>query len=241
MIWRASSAVATLRPNSRQIRMAPSICFTDCRASCACPRCCPRCRPAHVLPRIMARAGWRYCRACCSRRSRCAPCGVRRSISIQSNGLRPMRAAAIAAQGHVHRPHVDARADQPLDDLELVHVAGHEIGLDAGVRAAASDARCRRPESASTTMPLQAACTLGSSRWVPLTSSGMKHWDDVPQRRPGGDRDEFRLGVQLGQHVPRVVVEPLGLGLFGIGREGDRPADLDDHLRHGLASRGPRR
>ena len=46
------------------------------------------------------------------------------------------------------------------------------------------------------------------------------------------------FGVELGQHVARVVGQPLGVGAFGLGREGDRAADLDDHVRHGLAHAG---
>ena len=41
-------------------------------------------------------------------------------------------------------------------------------------------------------------------------------------------------GVELGQHVPRVVAEPLGVGAVALGGEGDRAADLQDHVRHGL-------
>ena len=48
------------------------------------------------------------------------------------------------------------------------------------------------------------------------------------------DRDLIRLGIDLGQLVARVVA--LELRLFArLRREGDRPADLQDHLRHSLA------
>jgi hypothetical protein len=50
--------------------------------------------------------------------------------------------------------------------------------------------------------------------------------------------DLVRLRIELGQHVARVVGQPLGLGAVGLGREGDRAADLDDHVRHGLAHAG---
>ena len=40
------------------------------------------------------------------------------------------RTAAVAAQRHVQRAHVDAGPDQPFDDLELMHVARNEVGLD---------------------------------------------------------------------------------------------------------------
>ena len=41
--------------------------------------------------------------------------------------------------------------------------------------------------------------------------------------------------VELGEHVPGVVLEPLGVRAVALGRERDRAADLQDHLRHGLA------
>ena len=37
-------------------------------------------------------------------------------------------------------------------------------------------------------------------------------------------------GRYFREHVTRVVVQPLGLGAIALGREGDRAADLDDHL-----------
>jgi hypothetical protein len=36
----------------------------------------------------------------------------------------------------------------------------------------------------------------------------------------------------------RVVGQPLGRGAVGLGGEGDRAADLDDHVGHGLAHAG---
>src|SRR5271170_8159241 len=54
-----------------------------------------------------------------------------------SKKLHPMewvaaeRAAAIARDRHVERSHIDAGADQPLDDLQLMDVGGNEIGLNA--------------------------------------------------------------------------------------------------------------
>ena len=42
------------------------------------------------------------------------------------------------------------------------------------------------------------------------------------------------FGVQFREHVTRVVVQPLGLLALALGREGDRAADLDDHLGHGF-------
>jgi hypothetical protein len=61
---------------------------------------------------------------------------------------------------------------------------------------------------------------------------------DVHLRGVDGDGDLVRLGIELGQHVARVVGQPLGVRAFSLGREGDRAADLDDQVRHGLAHAG---
>ena len=45
-------------------------------------------------------------------------------------------------------------------------------------------------------------------------------------------------GIELGQHVPGVVGEPLRVRAFTFGGEGDRSADLQDHVRHRLAQSG---
>jgi hypothetical protein len=58
---------------------------------------------------------------------------------------------------------------------------------------------------------------------------------DVHLRGVDGDRDLVGHGVELGQHVARVVRQPLGGLALALGGEGDGAADLDDHLRHGLA------
>src|SRR5262249_23260233 len=41
------------------------------------------------------------------------------------------RPAAIRAERHVQRTHVDPRTDQPLDDLPLVNMSGNKVRLDA--------------------------------------------------------------------------------------------------------------
>ena len=43
------------------------------------------------------------------------------------------------------------------------------------------------------------------------------------------------FGVELGEHVTRVVGQPLGGGAFRFRREGDRAAHLQDHVGHGHA------
>ena len=49
-----------------------------------------------------------------------------------------------------------------------------------------------------------------------------------------GDRDLIRLGIDFGQLMARVVA--LELRFFAwLRRKRDRPAELQDHLRHGLA------
>jgi hypothetical protein len=55
------------------------------------------------------------------------------------------------------------------------------------------------------------------------------HRDDVPLRGANSDRDHFGFRVQ---HMAGVVIQPLGFRFFGLRREGDRAAHLQDHLRH---------
>ena len=52
-----------------------------------------------------------------------------------------------------------------------------------------------------------------------------------------GDRHLIGLGAELGQHVARVVGEPLGCGAIGLGGKRNRTTDLDDHLRPGQERR----
>jgi len=49
------------------------------------------------------------------------------------------------------------------------------------------------------------------------------------------DRHLVGLRVELGQHVERVVVQPLGVGAFAFGSERDRAADLQKHAGHCIA------
>ena len=60
------------------------------------------------------------------------------------------------------------------------------------------------------------------------------HRHDVPLRRADRDGDVLGLRIEFGEHVARVIVEPLRLRLRGLRRKRDRAADLQDHLRHGL-------
>lgn len=64
-----------------------------------------------------------------------------------------------------------------------------------------------------------------------------QHRGQVIQRGADRDRDLVGLGVDRGQHVAGVIAQPLGL-VVALGREGDRPAELQDHPGHGLAQPG---
>ena len=111
-------------------------------------------------------------------------------------------------------------------------MAGHEVGLDAvGMQALQVfdiEGRRRVDDHAA-----PGRLDLGVVEMRSPRVAGQEGLGDVPQRRAGGDGHAIRLGRDLGQHVPGVVVEPLGLGVFGMGREGDRAADLQDHLGNG--------
>src|SRR5215510_6035965 len=115
IIWRASSAVATLRPNCSQVFTAHSTCFTDSQR-CLCMSQILSSLPTRTwAPRMIAKV-W---------------IATLPRMLLQNVTLLAQRGAAIAAQGHVHRPHVHARAHQALNDLELVDVGRYEVGLDA--------------------------------------------------------------------------------------------------------------
>ena len=58
----------------------------------------------------------------------------------------------------------------------------------------------------------------------------------LDRRRDDRDRHLVGLGRQLREHVARVVAEPLGrLALAPSGANGDRAADLEDHVGNGNA------
>ncbi|MNK97264.1 hypothetical protein D3C87_1175850 [compost metagenome] len=52
------------------------------------------------------------------------------------------------------------------------------------------------------------------------------------------NRHLIGLGRELGKHVPCIVREPFGDIAIIFRGEGDRAADLDDHVRHGFAHAG---
>ena len=130
MILRASSAVATLRPNSSQIRTTPSICLTEVARWRFAPQmlsslptrtCCPRTSAiadSEINPRIL------------DQKVATAPCGTLTKKLHPVERIAAERAAAVARDRHIQRPHIDACADQPLDDLNLVDMCRHKVGLN---------------------------------------------------------------------------------------------------------------
>ena len=65
--------------------------------------------------------------------------------------------------------------------------------------------------------------------------TGHERLRHIPQRRAGGDGDEIGLGLQLGEHVAGIIIEPFGMRFGGVRGKADRPADLKDHLGHRFA------
>ena len=139
-------------------------------------------------------------------------------------------AAAIHGDVRIQRAHVRTVADQPLHDLELVHMRQREIGLDL-VRSQALQV-------------LQVKGRTGVGKHAGVGRDHLRilemrpfhillgpHLRDVEHGGADGHRDGLRRRRDFREHVTRVVVQPLGLGAIALGREGDRAADLDDHLR----------
>ena len=76
----------------------------------------------------------------------------------------------------IERSHVESLTNQPLDDLELVDMAEHEIRLDA-VRAQPLEVLDVKAGPASAQSPAQASLAFSSfSKWVPLMSSSLHIW-----------------------------------------------------------------
>ncbi len=116
----------------------------------------------------------------------------------------------------------------------LMDRSGHEIRLDlVGAEAFQVLEVERRPGVHEHPGP----CGLNLRIVVEMRSLDVvrhEHRHDVPLRGAGGDGDVFRLGIEFRQHVPRVVIEPFRLRFRRVRRKRNRPADLQDHLRHRL-------
>ena len=145
-----------------------------------------------------------------------------------------VRAVLAATDHHVvqdQRAGVDAAADQPLDGLELGDVTQHEVRLDAGGLQALQvlfDEGRAGGDRHLAVRGLQ--CGMRERGAGDVVGAHQLH--DVHLVGVDGDRHLVGLGAQLGQHVARVVVQPLGVGALAFGGEGDRAADLQHHLRH---------
>jgi len=110
---------------------------------------------------------------------------------------------------------------------------GHKVGLDA-VRAQPLQVLDIEGRRRIHDHPAPGGLHLGIVHMGAFDIVRQKGLCDVPECRPSRHGDEFRLRVQLREHVARVVIEPLGLGILRMWRERDRPAHLEDHFRHCL-------
>ena len=147
--------------------------------------------------------------------------------------IAPECTAAIAAERKVERPLVDAGPDQVIDQVPLMNVARHEIGLDA-VLGQSLDVLDIEGGRGIYHHALPGRLHLRVFHMGALDVLGGECRGDVPERGARRHRHEFGLGIELRQHVARVVIEPGGLGFRRVRREGDRSADLDDHVRDGF-------
>jgi hypothetical protein len=148
--------------------------------------------------------------------------------------VRRVHAAADRDPVADQRAAVDAAADQALDGLVAVDVVELEGALDAGLGEAThmllEEARRRGHDHVRV-----GAEAIGLGQRGAGDVLDVHLLDDVHLRGVDGHRHLVGLRVQLGQHVARVVGQPLGGCAVALGGEGDRAADLDDHLGHGLA------
>ncbi len=148
-----------------------------------------------------------------------------------------IHAAADRHPVHHQRPLVDAAADQALHRLVAVDVVELESALDAGGAQALDVFLDQAGAGGNDHLAIGlVVLRLGHGRAGDVRELHLL--DHVHLGRIDRDRHLIRLGVEFGQHVAGVVLQPLGGGAVGLGREGDRAADLDDHVRHRLAHAG---
>lgn len=142
-----------------------------------------------------------------------------------------------AADGHVvedQRAGVHAAADETLDGLQLGQGGELEVRLDA-VRVQPLEVfEVEVGACLDDHVPVRRVVVgLGDGRPGEVVVG--HDLDDVHLAGVDGDRHLVGPRVEFGQQVAGVVAEPLRLGALVLGGERDGSADLQDHVRDGLA------
>ncbi|MCY1523477.1 hypothetical protein D9M68_583760 [compost metagenome] len=151
--------------------------------------------------------------------------------------VRLVHAAADGHPVHHQRALVDAAADHAFDGLEAVDVVALELALDARGREAADVLFHPAGVRGHDHVPVGRIQPRVAARQA-LEVVQPRVLGHVHLRGVDGHRDLVGPGRELGQHVARVVAEPLGGGTVVLGREADGAAHLDDHLGHARTHAG---
>ncbi|EDS99882.1 hypothetical protein BamIOP4010DRAFT_6597 [Burkholderia ambifaria IOP40-10] len=145
-----------------------------------------------------------------------------------------VEAAADADPRDVQRAAIDAAADDPFERLERMHAGELEMRLDAGrlqpAQVFVDPAGAGRYRHLAVRLPQRGFVQRRAGDVLAAHQLGDVHLHGV-------DRDRHLVGLrrQLGEHVAGVVGQPFRVGALAFRRERDRAADLQDHVRHGLA------
>ena len=132
------------------------------RSSCACDRHPEVVLIAHadVLPEDDGHRGDGDESAHADQKVFTEPCGKRCRKFIKSKGIPAQRTAAIGAQRHIQRTHINSGTNQAFDDLPLMHMGGNKVRQDAVLPKTLEMLHVKGGVE-STTMPDQASRTFG--------------------------------------------------------------------------------
>ena len=143
-------------------------------------------------------------------------------------------AAAVRGDVRVQGAHVDAVADQPLHDLELVHMRQREKGLNTGLSQALQVLQIKGRTGVGKHAGPGRHCLRLFLKMCSLNIIWSPHLRDVHHGGADGNRDGFRCWRYFREHVTRIVAQPIDLPVILGVIEGDRAANLDDQFGHGF-------